>query len=152
MDVVIVDDGRMVMKRLWRHVGLPPPFYLKRVFQMVVKGLRVLQMVLRVISTNSKVYPDSVDKPEQSPNPKGRKICFCALGVPARLQSEKGKNDCLEEATENATVQVKVLKIVVSQASPPLSPQFAVGMSVGGGEDEAAVMVAASAQVKRVVL
>ncbi|KAK4384237.1 hypothetical protein Sango_2735200 [Sesamum angolense] len=96
-----------------------------------------------------------------------RRICFCALGFPGRLRSEKGKNDFLEEvarveqflndpwlikARENATVQVKVPKVVVSQAPPPPPPQFSAVVSVGGGEDEAAAMAAASAQVKRVAL
>ncbi|XP_020553450.1 uncharacterized protein LOC105173340 isoform X2 [Sesamum indicum] len=96
-----------------------------------------------------------------------RRICFCALGFPGRLRSEKGKNDFLEEvarveqflndpwlikATENATVQVKVPKVIVSQAPPPPPPQFAAVVSVGGGEDEAAAMAAASAQVKRAAL
>ncbi|KAL0315167.1 UNVERIFIED_CONTAM: hypothetical protein Scaly_2882600 [Sesamum calycinum] len=96
-----------------------------------------------------------------------RRICFCALGFPGRLRSEKGKNDFLEEvarveqflndpwlikARENATVQVKVPKVVVSQPAPPPPPQFAAAVSVRGGEDEAAAMAAASAQVKRVAL
>ncbi|KAI3445034.1 hypothetical protein Pfo_001699 [Paulownia fortunei] len=95
-----------------------------------------------------------------------RRICFCALGFPRRLQGEKGKNDFLQEvagveqflndpwlikARENATVQVKVPKVVVSTAPPPPPPQFSAVPAVGVGGEEAA-MSAASAQVKRVTL
>lgn len=96
-----------------------------------------------------------------------RKICFCALGFSGRLRSEKGKEDFLQEvarveqflkdpwlikARENATIEVKVPKVVVSPAPPPPPPQFPadVSVAVGGGGEEAAA--AASAQVKRVAL
>ncbi|XP_042066084.1 uncharacterized protein LOC121809496 isoform X2 [Salvia splendens] len=88
-----------------------------------------------------------------------RRICFCALGFPRRLQSEKGRGDFLQEvhaidrflsdpwlikARENATVQVQVPKVAVkSPASLPPRLQF------GGEEAEAP---AASAQLKRVKL
>ncbi|KAL6565663.1 hypothetical protein OROHE_004718 [Orobanche hederae] len=97
-----------------------------------------------------------------------RKICFCALGFPRKLRSEKGKEDFLQEvsrveqflkdpwlikARENATIQVKVPRIVASPATLPL-PQFTPPVSVapGGAGDEAAAMSAASAQVKRTAL
>ncbi|KAL0397580.1 UNVERIFIED_CONTAM: hypothetical protein Scaly_0206400 [Sesamum calycinum] len=93
-----------------------------------------------------------------------RRICFCALGFPRRLGSEKGKSDFLQEVAgveqflsdpwliktrENATVQVKVPKVVVIAAPPP--PQFSAVSAVGYGGEEAAVS-AASAQVKRAAL
>ncbi|KAI3448879.1 hypothetical protein Pfo_005544 [Paulownia fortunei] len=98
-----------------------------------------------------------------------RKICFCAFGFAGRLRSEKGKEDFLQEvarveqflndpwlikARENATIQVKVPKVVVSPAPPPPPPQFPadVSVGVGGSGDEAAAMAAASAQVKRAAL
>lgn len=64
-----------------------------------------------------------------------RRICFCALGFPRRLQSEKGKREFLQEvdaiqrflsdpwlikAGENATVQVEVPKVVASPAAAPV--------------------------------
>ncbi|KAL2478470.1 PHD finger family protein [Forsythia ovata] len=77
-----------------------------------------------------------------------RKICFCTMGFPRRLQSEKSMAEFLEEmgrveqflndpwlikARENATVQVMVPKVVVTPAPPPPPPKFpAVG--VGGGD------------------
>ncbi|KAK6120811.1 hypothetical protein DH2020_045439 [Rehmannia glutinosa] len=99
-----------------------------------------------------------------------RKICFCALGFPRKLRSEKGKEDFLQEvarveqflndpwlikARENATIQVKVPKVVASPAPLPPPPQFppAVSVGVGGaGDDAAAMEAAASAQVKRAAL
>ncbi|KAL6498664.1 hypothetical protein OROGR_028211 [Orobanche gracilis] len=99
-----------------------------------------------------------------------RKICFCALGFPRKLRSEKGKEDFLQEvsrveqflkdpwlikARENATIQVKVPKIVPSPDTLPLPlPQFTPPVSVapGGARDEAAAMGVASAQVKRAAL
>ncbi|KAL0379873.1 UNVERIFIED_CONTAM: hypothetical protein Sangu_0051600 [Sesamum angustifolium] len=93
-----------------------------------------------------------------------RRICFCALGFPRRLGSEKGKSDFLQEVAgveqflsdpwliktrENATVQVKVPKVVVIAAPPP--PQFSAVSAVGCGGEEAAAS-AASAQVKRAAL
>lgn len=57
----------------------------------------------------------------------------------------------LIKARENATVQVKVPKVVVSPAPLPPPPQFGVVPVVGVGGEEAA-MSAASAQVKRVEL
>ncbi|PIN14085.1 putative transcription factor HALR/MLL3, involved in embryonic development [Handroanthus impetiginosus] len=95
-----------------------------------------------------------------------RKICFCALGFPRRLQGDKGRNEFLQEvavveqflndpwlikARENATVQVKVPKVVVSPAQLPQPPQFStVPAAAVGGEESA--LSAASAQVKRVAL
>ncbi|KAL3815090.1 hypothetical protein ACJIZ3_016358 [Penstemon smallii] len=91
-----------------------------------------------------------------------RKICFCVLGLPRRLQSKKCKNDYLQEvarvdlflndpwltkARENATIQVKVPKVVVSPAPPPLLP---AAPAVAVGDEEATV--AASAPVKRLAL
>ncbi|KAK6143165.1 hypothetical protein DH2020_023513 [Rehmannia glutinosa] len=99
-----------------------------------------------------------------------RKICFCALGFPRKLRSEKGKEDFCQEvarveqflndpwlikARENATIQVKVPKVVASPAPLPPPPQFppAVSVGVGGaGDDAAAMEAAASAQVKRAAL
>ncbi|KAL6560493.1 hypothetical protein OROGR_004052 [Orobanche gracilis] len=99
-----------------------------------------------------------------------RKICFCALGFPRKLRSEKGKGDFLQEvsrveqflkdpwlikARENATIQVKVPKIVPSPDTLPLPlPQFTPPVSVapGGARDEAAAMGVASEQVKRAAL
>lgn len=98
-----------------------------------------------------------------------RKICFCPLGYPATLRSDKGKEDFLQEvarveqflndpwlikARENATIQVKVPKVVPSPTAPLPLPQFpaAVSAAVGGGGEDAAAMEAASAQVKRVAL
>ncbi|KAL3643515.1 hypothetical protein CASFOL_014330 [Castilleja foliolosa] len=94
-----------------------------------------------------------------------RKICFCALGFPRKLQSEKGKEDFLQEvsrveqflkdpwlikAGENATIQVKVPKVVAVPAPlPPQPPQLVPDVSVGAGDEAAA---AASAQVKRAAL
>ncbi|KAG8391232.1 hypothetical protein BUALT_Bualt01G0166500 [Buddleja alternifolia] len=90
-----------------------------------------------------------------------RRICFCTLGFPRRLQGEKGKNEFLQEvarveeflndpwlikARENATIQVKVPKVVVSPAPPLPPPQVAADPA----SEEAAA--AASAQVKRVAL
>ncbi|KAL0464438.1 UNVERIFIED_CONTAM: hypothetical protein Slati_0331400 [Sesamum latifolium] len=92
-----------------------------------------------------------------------RRICFCALGFPRKLGSEKGKSDFLQEVAgveqflsdpwliktrENATVQVKVPKVVVIAAPPP-PPQFSAVSAVGFGGEEAA---AASAQAKRAAL
>lgn len=89
-----------------------------------------------------------------------RKVCFCALGFPGRLRNEKGKEDFLKEvarveqflkdpwlikARENATVQVKVPKVVVAPAAPPPIPHFAA-------DAEESAAAAASAQVKRVAL
>ncbi|XP_031127867.1 uncharacterized protein LOC116029953 isoform X2 [Ipomoea triloba] len=89
-----------------------------------------------------------------------RKICYCPLGFARGLQGEKGKNEFLEEvgkleeflkdpwllrARENATIQVKVPKVVV--APPPQS--LAVG-DAGTDAEEAAAML--SAQTKRAVL
>ena len=90
-----------------------------------------------------------------------RKICFCALGFAGPLRGDKGKGDFLQEvarveqflkdpwlikARENATVQVKVPKVPVSQALPPPPPQLAADVSaVVVGEE-------ASAQVKRAAL
>lgn len=100
-----------------------------------------------------------------------RRICFCDLGFPRKLQSEKGKNDFLEEvfrieefikdpwllrADANATVQVKVPKVaVIAPPPPPQTTQAPATVSVaegdGGGDvDEAALAV--SAQTKRVAL
>ncbi|KAL7126133.1 hypothetical protein ABFS83_14G165300 [Erythranthe nasuta] len=101
-----------------------------------------------------------------------RKICFCALGYPGRLRSEKGKEDFLQEvarvekflsdpwlikARENTTIQVQVPKVAVSAPPPPPPPQFPAAAAVsvgvgGGGGDDAAAIEAASAQVKRVAL
>ncbi|KAL8542260.1 hypothetical protein ACS0TY_003213 [Phlomoides rotata] len=93
-----------------------------------------------------------------------RKVCFCALGFPGRLRNEKGKEDFLQEvarveqflkdpwlikARENATVQVKVPKVVVAPTLPPPIPHFAADASLGAEDSAAAV---ASAQVKRVAL
>nr|GMC84492.1 putative transcription factor HALR/MLL3, involved in embryonic development [Ipomoea batatas] len=90
-----------------------------------------------------------------------RKICYCPLGFARGLQGEKGKNEFLEEvgkleeflkdpwllrARENATIQVKVPKVVVV-APPPQS--LAVG-DAGTDAEEAAAML--SAQTKRAVL
>ncbi|KAH6824535.1 hypothetical protein C2S53_010349 [Perilla frutescens var. hirtella] len=76
-----------------------------------------------------------------------RRVCFCELGFPRRLQSERGRSEFLGEvgaierflndpwlikARENATVQVEVPKVVVVSPAPL------------GGEE------AALAQVKRV--
>ncbi|KAL3832954.1 hypothetical protein ACJIZ3_007690 [Penstemon smallii] len=95
-----------------------------------------------------------------------RKICFCTLGFPRGLQNEKGKNDFLQEVArveqflndpwltktrENATIQVRVPKVVVSSAPPIPPPQITAPAGVGVGGDEEAV-AAASAQVKRVAL
>ncbi|KAK4414470.1 hypothetical protein Salat_2860000 [Sesamum alatum] len=94
-----------------------------------------------------------------------RRICFCALGFSRGLRSEKGKSDFLQEVAgveqflsdpwliktrENATVQVKVPK-VVAIAAPPPPPQFSAVSAVGVGAEEAAVS-AASAQLKRAAL
>ncbi|PIN27162.1 putative transcription factor HALR/MLL3, involved in embryonic development [Handroanthus impetiginosus] len=95
-----------------------------------------------------------------------RKICFCPLGFCGRLRSEKGKNEFLEEVArveqflsdpwlikgrENATIQVKVPKVVVSPAPPPPPPQFPAD-AVGDGGEKAAAMAADSGHLKRVVL
>lgn len=92
---------------------------------------------------------------------RSRKICYCPLGFARGLQGEKGKNEFLEEvgkleeflkdpwllrARENATIQVKVPKVVVV-APPPQS--LAVG-DAGTDAEEAAAML--SAQTKRAVL
>ncbi|KAL3651879.1 hypothetical protein CASFOL_004881 [Castilleja foliolosa] len=94
-----------------------------------------------------------------------RKICFCSLGFSRKLRSEKGKDDFLQEvirveqflndpwlikAGENATIQVKVPKVVKSPALllPPPT-QFLADLSVGPGDEAAAE---ASAQVKRAAL
>lgn len=91
-------------------------------------------------------------------------MCFCALGFPGRLRDGKGKEDFLQEVArveqflkdpwlikkrENATVQVKVPKVVVASNPPPPIPHFAADAPVGADESAAA---AASAQVKRVAL
>lgn len=84
-----------------------------------------------------------------------RRVCFCAVGFPRKLQSEKGRSEFLKEvdaiegflndpwlikAREDATVQVAVPKVAVSAAAR---------LRLGG--EEAAVS-AASAQVKRIEL
>ncbi|GER37895.1 PHD finger family protein [Striga asiatica] len=83
-----------------------------------------------------------------------RRVCFCELGFPGKLRGEKGKEDFLEEvarveqflsdpwlikARENATIQVRVPKVVAPPT--PVQPQPA--------HEEA---LAASAQVKRAAL
>ncbi|XP_073270069.1 uncharacterized protein [Primulina huaijiensis] len=95
-----------------------------------------------------------------------RKICFCALGFPRRLQSEKGKIEFLQEvagveqflkdpwlikAREDATIQVMVPKVVGSAVPATQPPQLPAAMGVGGG-DSGEEVAAASAQVKRVAL
>lgn len=87
-----------------------------------------------------------------------RRVCFCALGFPRKLQSDKGRSDFLKEveaiegflndpwlikARGNATVQVEVPKVAVSPAALPPRLQF-------GGEE--AAVPAASAHVKSVEL
>lgn len=101
-----------------------------------------------------------------------RRICFCDLGFPSKLQNEKGKNDFLEEvirieefindpwllkAEANATVQVKVPKVAIVVPPPLLPPPIqvsasgSVGDGVGVGDvDEAALAI--SAQTKRAAL
>ncbi|XP_010257186.1 PREDICTED: uncharacterized protein LOC104597390 [Nelumbo nucifera] len=74
-----------------------------------------------------------------------RKICFCTLGFPRKLQSEKGRKDFLEEvfrveeflrdpwslrAREKDTVQVLVPRIVVP--TPAVTP---VTDGFGGGDE-----------------
>ncbi|XP_051145656.1 uncharacterized protein LOC127261370 isoform X2 [Andrographis paniculata] len=91
-----------------------------------------------------------------------RKICTCALGFPAKLRDEKGRNEFLQEvdrieqflkdpwlikSRENATVQVKVPKVVVSPAPAP-PPPLRISAAAGGGGDEAAK----TAAVKRAAL
>lgn len=93
-----------------------------------------------------------------------RKICFCELGFPRELQSEKGRNGFLEEilrieefvrdpwllkAEVNATVQVKVPK-VAAVVPPSLPPPQVSEVGGDGNGDEAALAV--SAQTKRVAL
>ncbi|XP_073025371.1 uncharacterized protein [Primulina eburnea] len=90
-----------------------------------------------------------------------RKICFCTLGFPRRLQSEEGVKGFLQEvarveqflndpwlikARENATCQVKVPKVIVSPATLPQIPETpAVGCRAGEG----VAASDASAKVKR---
>lgn len=86
-----------------------------------------------------------------------RRICFCELGFPKELQSEKGRSEFLEEisrveeflidpwsirARETATVQVKVPRI----AAPPPPPPAVDGIAAGDGDE------ALSAQTKRALL
>ncbi|XP_073143653.1 uncharacterized protein [Henckelia pumila] len=95
-----------------------------------------------------------------------RKICFCALGFPRRLQSDKGKIEFLQEVArveqflkdpwlikprEDATIQVMVPKLVVSTSPATQPPQLPIAMGVGGGDIGEEVALA-SAQVKRVAL
>ncbi|KAL3537447.1 hypothetical protein ACH5RR_000813 [Cinchona calisaya] len=106
-----------------------------------------------------------------------RRICFCELGFSRKLQTEEGRDGFLGEvlrieefvkdpwllkAEANATVQVKVPKVVVV-APPPLPPPPIVvqktavdvtpavkdGGGTGDGDDEA---LDVSAQTKRVAL
>lgn len=97
-----------------------------------------------------------------------RRICFCDLGFPSKLQNDKGKNDFLEEvfrieefikdpwllkAEANATVQVRVPKVAIVVPPPLLPPpiQVSASGSVGDGDvDEAALAI--SAQTKRAAL
>lgn len=91
---------------------------------------------------------------------RSRKICYCPLGFPRGLQGDKGKDEFLEEvakledflkdpwllrAKENATIQVKVPKVVV--APPPQS--LVVGDAATDAEEAAAML---SAQTKRAAL
>lgn len=84
-----------------------------------------------------------------------RRICFCALGFPRSLQTDKGKSEFLGEVdaierflndpwlikdSENATVQVEVPKVVVVSSAPR--------QPFGGDE----AVSAASAHLKRVEL
>ncbi|KAL6989696.1 hypothetical protein U1Q18_015448 [Sarracenia purpurea var. burkii] len=90
-----------------------------------------------------------------------RQICFCSLGFPRELLSDKAKNEFLEDVArveeflkdpwllrvrDQATVQVAVPKVV---APPPVS---AVGHGeVGGGVGDGDEMLL-SAQTKRAVM
>ncbi|XP_073129235.1 uncharacterized protein [Henckelia pumila] len=88
-----------------------------------------------------------------------RKICFCTLGFPRRLQSEKGLKEFLQDVAgvehflndpwlikgrENATIQVKVPKVIVSPAPLPQIPETLAGEGVSASD--------ASAKVKRTAL
>lgn len=85
-----------------------------------------------------------------------KRICFCTLGFPQKLQSQKAKNGFLEEVAkvaefwrdpwllrvrERSTVQVAVPRIVV----PPPLPVTVDGF---GGDGEEAL----SAQTKRAAM
>ncbi|XP_043692026.1 uncharacterized protein LOC122642576 [Telopea speciosissima] len=88
-----------------------------------------------------------------------QRICFCTLGFPQKLQSEKGRKNFLEEvfrveeflsdpwsvrARQKGTVQVSVPRIV---ASTPVVTAVADGVVGGDGDVEEM-----SAQTKRVAL
>nr|DAD29717.1 TPA_asm: hypothetical protein HUJ06_031185 [Nelumbo nucifera] len=89
-----------------------------------------------------------------------RKICFCTLGFPQKLQSEKGRKDFLEEvfrvedflrdpwslrAREKGTVQVVVPRIIV-----PTVAVTSVADGLGGGDGDGEEIL--SAQNKRAAL
>ncbi|KZV43036.1 hypothetical protein F511_21432 [Dorcoceras hygrometricum] len=93
-----------------------------------------------------------------------RKVCFCALGFPGRLRSEKGVKDFLQEVArveqflndpwlikgrENATIQVKVPKVIVAPA--PLA-QVPATPEVGCAAGEGVAASDASEKVKRAAL
>uniref|UniRef100_A0A5B7APH1 Uncharacterized protein n=1 Tax=Davidia involucrata TaxID=16924 RepID=A0A5B7APH1_DAVIN len=92
-----------------------------------------------------------------------RRICFCSLGFPRKLQSEKAKNEFLDEVArveeflkdpwllrvkENGTVQVAVPK-VVAPPPPPLPEAVGDGGGVGSGIDGEELL---SAQTKRAAM
>ncbi|XP_059649120.1 uncharacterized protein LOC132295062 isoform X2 [Cornus florida] len=91
-----------------------------------------------------------------------RRICYCALGFPRKLQSEKARNGFLEEVArvgefledpwlikvrERDTVQVAVPK-VVAPAPPPVTAVVAVADGGSGGDGEELL----SAQTKRAAM
>ncbi|KAJ4979101.1 hypothetical protein NE237_009881 [Protea cynaroides] len=92
-----------------------------------------------------------------------QRICFCTLGFPQKLHSEKGRKDFLKEvfrveeflsdpwsvrARDKGTVQVLVPRIVASTPVVTVVPDV-VGVGVGGGDGDGEEM---SAQTKRVAL
>ncbi|XP_059651864.1 uncharacterized protein LOC132299344 [Cornus florida] len=91
-----------------------------------------------------------------------RRICFCSLGFPRKLQSENGKNEFLEEVArvevflndpwllrvrERDTVQVAVPKVVAPQ--PPAGAGDGGGVVGGAGGDAEELL---SAQTKRAAM
>ncbi|CAK9151656.1 unnamed protein product [Ilex paraguariensis] len=93
-----------------------------------------------------------------------RRICYCSLGFPKNLQSEKARNAFVEEISrveeflkdpwlirareQNGTVQVKVPKVVVAPP-PPVVPAVADGGGAGGGGDGDELL---SAKTKRAAI
>ncbi|KAF7153315.1 hypothetical protein RHSIM_Rhsim01G0128500 [Rhododendron simsii] len=95
-----------------------------------------------------------------------RRICFCTLGFPRELQSEKAKNEFLEQVArvedffkdpwllrvrdEGATVQVTVPRVVVPPPPPVPAATTPGEGGLGGGDGEDLLLL--SAQTKRAAM